>query len=90
MQLAGIYPCIKPEKASVHTEAYSAVPPRFFQSIRVTSTGAFHAVANQFGLVPLDGRCHTRGGLFDLQTEFVGLISDLPLSGDAHVVYSGW
>ena len=45
MQLAGIYPCIKSEKASVHTEAYSAVPPWFFQSIRVTSTGAFHAVA---------------------------------------------
>ena len=29
------------------------------------------------------------GSLLDLYSKFVGLISDPPLSGDAHVVYAG-
>ena len=31
----------------------------------------------------------TRGSLLNLHSEFVGLISDPPLSDDAHVVYAG-
>lgn len=34
----------------------------------------------------LPGRYHASGGLFNVQPESVGLIPDLPLSGDAYVV----